>query len=152
MNFTCMKLKRAANLTCDELFENLEKMKASMAMKRPKLDETKIQIQYDFGKEERSIVNGANEFNVLQKRFADLRVKYQKNIDELHNLFMEASCDIERLESFLEGKLKTECHMWTYLEDIALNKPTDSIEYKHLLDTKGSPEIEKRLAFLQLFE
>ena len=122
-----------------------------MSMKRPKLDETKIQIRYDFQACSRSILNASSEFDALQNRLNELQQKYNKGIDEIHNLFMEASCDVDRLEAFLEGKLQSDLHMWTILEDFALNKDKDSPEYQHLLKVKGQDEINKRLEFLNMF-
>lgn len=39
--------------------------------------------------------------------------------------------------------------MWNYLEDLALQKPDDSLEFSVLLEEKGWEEIQKRRNFLQ---
>lgn len=38
--------------------------------------------------------------------------------------------------------------MWNYLEDLALQKPDDSLEFSVLLEEKGWEEIQKRRNFL----
>jgi len=38
--------------------------------------------------------------------------------------------------------------MWSFLEDLALEKPQQSEEYQVLLRTKGSSEIQARKKFL----
>ena len=39
--------------------------------------------------------------------------------------------------------------LWNYLEDLALQKPDDSLEFSVLLQEKGAKEIEARRQFLQ---
>ena len=58
---------------------------------------------------------------------------------------MRMSGDLERIRDHLQGRPVVE---WTYLEDLALSKPDNSLEFRCLEKTKGREEIEKRKAFL----
>jgi hypothetical protein len=51
------------------------------------------------------------------------------------------------MRDYLEGKPGVV--EWGYLEDLALTKPEDSVEFQLLITTKGLEEIKIRREFLQ---
>lgn len=71
--------------------------------------------------------------------------KYNKTIDDIAEIFVKVSGDLEAMKYYLEGKRVTE---WSMIEDLALSKEENSSDFKILVNTKGSKEIEKRQAFL----
>lgn len=71
--------------------------------------------------------------------------KYHKSVDDIVDIFVKVSGDLESLTSYLEGKRVTE---WSQIEDLALAKDEESSDYKILVKTKGFKEIDKRRAFL----
>ena len=58
---------------------------------------------------------------------------------------MRVCGDLTLVERALKGE---KVEVWTYLEDLALNKPQDSSEFQWLLKAKGMEQIEKRRKFL----
>ncbi len=58
---------------------------------------------------------------------------------------MRVCGDLLVVERALKGEKVDE---WTYLEDLALSKHSDSSEFKWLLKSKGLDQIEKRRKFL----
>lgn len=83
----------------------------------------------------------------LRESLQELRERHGKTEEEITDLFLMATGDILRLKNHLEGK---KVIMWTYLEDLALNKGDDSDELKFLAKQKGMGEIEKRRRFLKI--
>lgn len=71
--------------------------------------------------------------------------KYNKAIDDIAEIFVKVSGDLEAMKYYLEGKRVTE---WSMIEDLALVKDENSSDFSILLKTKGLKEIEKRQAFL----
>lgn len=71
--------------------------------------------------------------------------KYNKAIDDIAEVFVKVSGDLEAMKYYLEGKRVTE---WSMIEDLALVKDENSSDFSILLKTKGLKEIEKRQAFL----
>ena len=59
-------------------------------------------------------------------------------------MFYSVSCSKKHLREVLENKTYT---VWQAIEDKAL-EDSDSIEYRHLLKTKGPEELERRMKFL----
>ena len=57
------------------------------------------------------------------------------------------SGDLKKLRDYLNKKPNVV--LWNYLEDLALQKPDDSLEFSVLLQEKGAKEIETRRQFLQ---
>ena len=58
---------------------------------------------------------------------------------------MRVCGDLACVEAALKGEKVDE---WSYLEDLALSKPTDSSEFQWLLKSKGMEQIQKRRKFL----
>lgn len=75
----------------------------------------------------------------------EIENKYNKPAEEIADVFVKVSGDLTCLIKHFEGE---EVPLWTYLEDLALTKPEDSMEYRCLLDTKGREELDKRKQFL----
>lgn len=81
----------------------------------------------------------------LQEELKEIESRYKKTAHEIAEMFVKVSGDTEAIRKFYDGG---DVVMWSYLEDLALTKPEDSMEFRCLLDTKGRAEIEKRKAFL----
>ncbi|CAI2380511.1 unnamed protein product [Moneuplotes crassus] len=88
-------------------------------------------------------------FVKLYNSFCKLHKKYHKSFPDIIKSFMKVSGDLKKLNDLFMGNKVVE---WTYLEDMALKKPTNSTEYGCLIQSKGEKEIEKRKEFLKDFE
>lgn len=86
-------------------------------------------------------------FEKLSKELKDLSKEYNKDIDQLHLLFMEVSCDLGELKSLLRGEKTTR---FTMLEDLALQNEPDSIEFKHISNKYLDHQVQKRRKFLEI--
>ena len=84
-------------------------------------------------------------YNELKQGLREIQMKYKLSVEAVSELFMRMSGDLERIRDHLQGRPVVE---WTYLEDLALSKPDNSLEFRCLEKTKGREEIEKRKAFL----
>lgn len=62
---------------------------------------------------------------------------------------MSASGDFKKMRDHLNKKQNV--ILWNFLEDLALQKPDDSLEFSVLLQEKGWMEIVARRIFLQAF-
>lgn len=71
--------------------------------------------------------------------------KYHKSIEDVADIFVKVSGDLEAMKNYLEGKRVIE---WSVIEDLALSKDQSSNDYSILVKTKGIKELEKRKAFL----
>ena len=67
--------------------------------------------------------------------------KYNKTIDDIAEIFVKVSGDLEAMKYYLEGKRVCE---WSMIEDMALSKDESSSDFNILVKTKGLKEIEKR--------
>jgi hypothetical protein len=76
-----------------------------------------------------------------------LAKEYDKEMDEIHMLFMEVSCDLGELKNILKGEKTSK---WTMLEDLAIQNEPSSIEFKHISDSKGDEQVRKRKKFLEM--
>ena len=74
-----------------------------------------------------------------------MRNKHHKSIEDICEILVKVSGDLEAMRNYLEGKRVTE---WSSIEDLALAKDSASSDYNILVKTKGLTEIEKRKAFL----
>lgn len=86
-------------------------------------------------------------FEKLSKELRDLAKEYNKDIDQLHLLFMEVSCDLGELKSLLRGE---KASRFTMLEDLALQNEPDSIEFKHINNKYLDHQVQKRRKFLEM--
>lgn len=74
-----------------------------------------------------------------------MRKKYHKSIEDISDVFVKVSGDLEAMRNYLDKKRVPE---WSGIEDLALAKGETSNDYKILVKTKGLSEIDKRKAFL----
>lgn len=79
----------------------------------------------------------------------DLAEKYKRNVDDVHQLFFQVSCDRDRLVKILEGGQKTGGGKWELLEDLAIKDDPRSDSYKYVAESKGEEEVRKRKRFLE---
>jgi len=86
-------------------------------------------------------------FEKLSKELRDLAKEYGKEMDELHMLFMEVSCDIGELRVLLKGEKASK---WTMLQDLAIQQEPDSAEFKHICESMGESQVVKRKQFLEM--
>ena len=75
---------------------------------------------------------------MIAQDMLELSEKYKKDVNDMHQLFYEVSCDREELIRLLEGQSVTQ---WTVLEDLALKGDTGSEAYKHVRSVKNEEAI-----------
>jgi hypothetical protein len=63
----------------------------------------------------------------------ELSEKYKRDIDSIHSMFFEVSCDREKLVKLLEGR---KIEKWKTLEDLAVREGQDSMSYQHVSEYK----------------
>ena len=76
-----------------------------------------------------------------------LAAKYKRDVDEIHKLFFEVSCDREKLVKILEGK---NVDRWSLLEDLALEGDPNTEGFRYVKNLKGEQEVERRRQFLEI--
>ena len=86
-------------------------------------------------------------FEELSVILRDLAKEYDKDMDEMHMLFMEVSCDLGELKNMLKGM---KAPKWNMLEDIAIQSEPGSMEFQHVSQFKGDKIINQRSKFLEL--
>eukprot|EP00347_Sterkiella_histriomuscorum_P007498 403348691 len=105
-----------------------------------KKEEEKRQVQLTSGKE--------MYFALLAQDLMSLAEKYKRDIDEVHKIFFEVSCQRDQLVKILEGhKVNSK---WGILEDLGLKDEPNQSSYQHVMKEKGQNEIDKRKQFLQM--
>lgn len=85
------------------------------------------------------------EYRDLHEKLREIESKYKKPSEEIADIYVKVSGDFNSLERHFQGE---DVVIWSYLEDLALTKSEDSMEYKCLIESKGKAEIEKRKRFL----
>ncbi|CDW79166.1 UNKNOWN [Stylonychia lemnae] len=98
----------------------------------------------------RSVERFPNEdgmFRRLQKELLEIAQKYSVSDEEINRLFIDVCCSKTKLIEVLEKKSFSK---WNELEDLALQRGTESNEYNFLLKHKGYEEIIRRKKFLGL--
>jgi len=78
----------------------------------------------------------------------NLAQKHSKDIDEIHKLYYQVSCDRERLSRHLNGDKSIV--IWTELEDLALRDQKQGAMYQHVVSQKGESEVLVRRQFLEM--
>ncbi len=63
-------------------------------------------------------------------------------------MYAECSGDVNKMRSHLLGKKVV---LWNVMEDLALMKPDDSVEFQVLLNSKGYKEIHLRRQFMKAY-
>ncbi|CAI2376306.1 unnamed protein product [Moneuplotes crassus] len=86
-----------------------------------------------------------DDYRHLHEKLREVERKYKKPSEEIADIYVKVSGDFENLERYFQGE---NVILWSYLEDLALTKSEDSMEYKCLIESKGKSEIEKRKRFL----
>lgn len=81
------------------------------------------------------------DLQVLYNNLQNLQSKFKKTKEEIAALWVQCSGDLRKLRAHLDKK---EVVMWNYLEDLALAKPDNSLEFQVLLQEKGLEEIQSR--------
>jgi len=84
-------------------------------------------------------------FALLASDMLDLAEKYKRDVDEVHQLFFQVSCDRAKLVKLLESK---PVEKWQLLEDLAIKERPGSEAYSHVVQIKGPEEVRRRQEFL----
>lgn len=92
--------------------------------------------------------NKGEFYRKLSKELHKLARQYSKDMDVVHMIFMEVSCDLEALKRVLSGEAQK--IKWSMLEDLAIQSDHGSVEYDHVKGNKGDSELSKRKKFLEL--
>ena len=87
-------------------------------------------------------------FSLMAIKMMNLSSKYGRKLEDLHDMFYTVSCDWDRLEKVLQDS--AEQLQWTVLEDLAVRDERDSEAYRHVVESKGQEEVEKRRFFLEI--
>mmetsp|Transcript_16172 Transcript_16172/g.11678 ORF Transcript_16172/g.11678 Transcript_16172/m.11678 type:complete len:84 (+) Transcript_16172:952-1203(+) len=74
----------------------------------------------------------------MDLQFKSLMKEFNKSNEEIASIYCRVSGRLNKMRDFLIGKQVEE---WSYLEDLALEKPEDSQEFQVILQTKGWNEI-----------
>lgn len=83
---------------------------------------------------------------MIAQDMADLSTQYNRDVNELHQIFYEVSCNRDNLIKVLNKDDKVD--RWTVLEDLALKGDTQSEAYKHVRSVKSEDAISERKHFL----
>ncbi len=86
-------------------------------------------------------------FALLASDMLDLAEKYKRDVDDVHRMFFEVSCDRDKLVKLLEGKQSVQ--KWEQIEDLAVKDCQDSMAYKYVMQKRGENEVAKRRRFLE---
>lgn len=86
-------------------------------------------------------------FALLASDMLDLAEKYKRDVDDVHRMFFEVSCDRDKLIKLLEGKQTVQ--KWEQIEDLAVKDNPDSMAYKYVMQKRGENEVAKRRHFLE---
>jgi hypothetical protein len=70
-------------------------------------------------------------FALLASDMLDLAEKYKRDVDDVHRLFFEVSCDREKLVKLLEGKQSVQ--KWEEILDLAVKDKHDSMAFKYVM-------------------
>lgn len=88
------------------------------------------------------------DIRVLQDQLHNLGVKFKKSPEAIAELYSECSGDLNKMRQHLLGKKVV---LWNVMEDLALMKPDDSVEFQVLLNSKGFKEILFRRQFMKAY-
>ena len=99
-------------------------------------------------------------FALMAIKMMKLSQKYNRKLEDLHDIFYTVSCDWQRLEEVLQAssnesnqngmEVDKTSLQWSVLEDLAVRDDRDTEAYKHVVEKKGEAEVEKRRAFLEI--
>lgn len=127
------KASELVELKRDELFDEVKAqgIKVTDAASNDEVELTTAQEAY---------------FALLTADMQGLADKYKRDVEDIHKIFFQVSCDREKLHKILEDYSAV---LWNPLEDLAVMKAPDSEEYKLIVERKGGDECLKRRIFLQ---
>ena len=91
-------------------------------------------------------------FKKLNEELEFIAKIYSIKITDLHLLFLEVSCDLERLKKVLTNDPEANKQKWDELSDLAIQNQKESIEYKAICQERGINEVLKRRKFLERYE
>ena len=91
----------------------------------------------------------AGFFALLAADMLELAEKYKRDVDQVHRMFFEVSCDREKLVKILEGG-KMIVDKWDQMEDLAVREGPSSQAFKYVMQKKGPNEVSKRRKFLEI--
>ena len=91
----------------------------------------------------------AGFFALLAADMLELAEKYKRDVDQVHRIFFEVSCDREKLVKILEGG-KMIVDKWDQMEDLAAREGPSSQAFKYVMQKKGPNEVSKRRKFLEI--
>ena len=99
-------------------------------------------------------------FALMAIKMMKLSQKYNRKLEDLHDIFYTVSCDWQRLEEVLQAssnesnpngmEVDKTSLQWSVLEDLAVRDDRDMEAYKHVVEKKGEAEVEQRRAFLEI--
>lgn len=86
-------------------------------------------------------------FALMAQDMLQLADKHNKDIDEVHKIYYQVSCNRDKLIKFLNGDKAQ--NPWSELEDLAL-KESGGQMYNHVFKQKGEREVLDRKRFLEI--
>lgn len=102
---------------------------------------------------------GAGEvayFALLAADMLELAEKYRRDVDDVHHIYFQVSCDRDKLIKILEngpttkpGNTSEKDMPWQLIEDLAAKDDVNSKAYQFLVERRGEEEVRKRREFLQ---
>jgi hypothetical protein len=88
-------------------------------------------------------------FALLAQDMFKIAQRYNKDIQEVHKIFYEVSCNRENLIKVLKDE-RSAVAQWKTLEDLALRHNEDTPSFQVVLSDKGREEVNIRKAFLEI--
>jgi hypothetical protein len=88
-------------------------------------------------------------FNSLYEELQHLSRIYVRKVEEIHMMFLEVSCDIQRLKRLLDDDPKAAKQKWDELRDLAVQSDPGTAEYQAISNERGQKEVHKRRMFLE---
>jgi len=122
-------LVTGASVTCDQDVEMIDQRVADKM--RDHLTRQDIVVRDSETGAAKSVEEGKEAFfAMIAQDMLSLSEKFDKDIDEVHKIFYQLSCNRDKLVKFLNGdKVPT---LWSELEDLAL-KESGGKMYDHVL-------------------
>ena len=113
-----------------------------------------LQVKDRETQEVRDITRGEEAyFALLAKDMMRLGNQYGCDVNDVHRIFYEVSCDRDSLVKVLKAKQKgvdSGVIQWNTLEDLAIRQSEDNKAYIYVEKNKGEDEVRKRQKFLQV--
>lgn len=123
----------------DSLYDHLRKEAKMRICRNAKTNERSVSSK---------VKNTGNFFQKITEELQELCNEYAISMEEMHNLFMSACCDMDELRKILESDKKNQ--EWEPLEDLAVACDPGSQEYSCVVKAKGEEAVMKRREFLEV--